>query len=277
MPFIETRRSFVNTWECDENDHLNVQFYFKNFAEAGEIFALKHQMDRIQGSRPKIRHVRYIRELRSASSILIKSAIISDGEYAGRIIHLLENSGAGVVSAATIDYCENAKSNMPTVSSKEVAFALPRGIPSEFLPEQDVEQKLARGEAIITNNCIIQPAQSNINDELLTQHYISCVSDGAAHIWTVIGVDDKYLQENNFGRVAMEMKLSVIKPAKVGSAVETVSYCHAMGEKTFTIRHQIRDVETGQVYATLQGINLIIDLEKRKAVPVPDFVRDRFN
>ena len=27
-PFVETHRGFVNTWDCDENAHMNVQFYF---------------------------------------------------------------------------------------------------------------------------------------------------------------------------------------------------------------------------------------------------------
>ena len=32
--FVESHRSFVNTWECDDNAHMNVQFYFKRFDEA---------------------------------------------------------------------------------------------------------------------------------------------------------------------------------------------------------------------------------------------------
>ena len=255
---------------------MNVQFYFKNFAEAAEVFALRHNMDRISASRPKVRHVRYLRELRNASSTTVKSALIGDGEHQGQIIHLLENTDENLVSAAALDTCENPPAELPTVSSEEIAFALPRGIPAGFLGEQPIEKRLEENKAIITNYGIIQPAQCNINGEMLTQQYISHLTDGAPHIWSHIGITTDFLDEHNFGRVAMEMKLSVIEPVKVGAAIEVVSFCHGMSEKTFTMRHQIRDLETGKAYATIQVINLIMDLEKRKAVPVPDFVHEQF-
>lgn len=276
MPFVETYRGFVNTWQCDENDHLNVQFYFKNFAEAAEIFALRHKMERIPASRPKVRHVRYLRELRNASSITVKSALISDGEHQGHIIHLLENVSENVVSATALDTCEAPPAGLPTVKSEDLAFALPRGIPVGFLPEQPLDELITDSKAITTNYSIIQPAQCNINGEMLAQQYISHVSDCASHIWSHIGVTTKFLDEHNYGRVAMEMKLSVIEPVKVGAAIEIVSFCHGMSEKTFTMRHQMQDLETGKTYATVQVINLIMDLEKRKAVPVPDFVRSQY-
>ena len=40
MSAVETLFSFVNRWECDENDHLNVQFYFSRFDEADRQFRL---------------------------------------------------------------------------------------------------------------------------------------------------------------------------------------------------------------------------------------------
>ena len=40
MSAIETLKSYVNTWECDENDHLNVQFYFRFFEDAAGHFQL---------------------------------------------------------------------------------------------------------------------------------------------------------------------------------------------------------------------------------------------
>lgn len=276
MPFVETRRSFVNTWQCDENDHMNVQFYFKNFAEAAEVFALRHEMERVPASRPKVRHVRYLRELRNASSIAVKSAFISDGDHQGHIIHLLENVSENVVSATALDTCDNPPADLPSVKSENIAFALPRGIPVGFLAEQELEGLIKENKAITSNHGIIQPAQCNADGEMLTQQYISHLTDGAPHIWSHVGITTEFLDEHHYGRVAMEMKLSMIEPVRVGAAIEVISYCHAMSEKTFTMRHQMRDIETGKAYATVQVINLIMDLEKRKAVPVPDFVRNQY-
>jgi len=122
MPFIETHRSFINAWECDENDHLNVQFYFKRFAEAAEVFAVTTGGERNSHSLPKSRHVRYLRELRDNASIAIKSALIGDGEMAGCVIHLLENLDENTVSATSVDQIEGLKqdSGLPVVASLEL-------------------------------------------------------------------------------------------------------------------------------------------------------------
>src|SRR5690606_16110861 len=63
MPAFETLFSSVNRWECDENDHLNVQFYFTRFEEADRQFRLLSGLsDALVGSR-RVRHVRYHCEL----------------------------------------------------------------------------------------------------------------------------------------------------------------------------------------------------------------------
>ena len=90
---IETARSFVNSWQCDENVHMNVQFYWKCFGDAGQIF---HQLC---GSKPQRwidRHVRYHDELGMGSNIIIRSAAL-----AGRrqIVHLMDNGDTGQLSA----------------------------------------------------------------------------------------------------------------------------------------------------------------------------------
>jgi len=38
MSWITTQRSFVNVWECDENEHLNMQHYFSRFSDAATHF-----------------------------------------------------------------------------------------------------------------------------------------------------------------------------------------------------------------------------------------------
>jgi acyl-CoA thioester hydrolase len=63
MAAIETLFSFVNCWECDENDHLNVQFYLARFEEADRQFRLLSGLsDALAGAR-RARHLRYHEEL----------------------------------------------------------------------------------------------------------------------------------------------------------------------------------------------------------------------
>jgi len=109
---------------------------------------------------------------------------------------------------------------------------------------------------------------------MLTQFYIAGFTDGVPHIWDHIGITGSWLQKNNFGRVAVEMKLSILQPARVGAVLKLVSRSPRVGEKTITLVHQVVDMETGSVYATGEVVGLIMDLEGRKALPIPEFARN---
>ncbi|MEP2436118.1 MAG: thioesterase family protein, partial [Roseibium sp.] len=99
----DTLFSFVNRWECDENDHLNVQFYFSRFEEADRQFQLLSGLsDAVVGAR-RVRHVRYHKELRTGDLIAVKSFIAFDGPHMLTVVHELRNSGTGDLAATAID------------------------------------------------------------------------------------------------------------------------------------------------------------------------------
>src|SRR5215475_11130324 len=76
---IPTFTTAVNTWQCDENDHLNVQFYTE-FAHEASAFLL-HRLGigpRVQRASATIvsvqeDHIRYLREFRVVDTVEVKS------------------------------------------------------------------------------------------------------------------------------------------------------------------------------------------------------------
>ena len=87
MTIAETLYSFVNRWECDENDHLNVQYYFSRFEEADRQFQLISGLNEALVGARRVRHVRYHKELRTGDLIVVRSAIAFDGPHMLTAVH----------------------------------------------------------------------------------------------------------------------------------------------------------------------------------------------
>jgi acyl-CoA thioester hydrolase len=75
---IETSRGSVVAWECDENAHLNVQFYTARITEATEAVgqSLGLSLNRTKsGLMTLASHSRFMRELRVGDPIRVRSGI----------------------------------------------------------------------------------------------------------------------------------------------------------------------------------------------------------
>ncbi|MDX5365767.1 MAG: thioesterase, partial [Alphaproteobacteria bacterium] len=77
--FLDTFRGTVNTWECDEVGHMNVQFYVARASDAA--FYLRHALG-LSPSHVKVErramvaieeHIRFHRELRAGDIMNMRS------------------------------------------------------------------------------------------------------------------------------------------------------------------------------------------------------------
>ncbi len=100
---IETHRSFANMWECDENDHMNVQFFIRRFDEAMAVYATLCGDGTATARLVRHRHVRFYREIRGGDSLLITSGKVADGPFKGRIVHRMVDAISGVLCTTALD------------------------------------------------------------------------------------------------------------------------------------------------------------------------------
>ena len=120
---LETHRSFINSWECDENLHRNIQFHWKRFGDAAQIFfhlAGAEKQNWID------RHVRDHGELQMATNTIVRSAGVG-GENS--LVHELINGDTEEVSATAIDLYENAVSGSGPVVETVPETTLPKSLP----------------------------------------------------------------------------------------------------------------------------------------------------
>lgn len=275
MAAVETLRTMVNTWECDENAHMNVQFYFAHFDTAGRHFSVLAGLNEAALGARRVRHVRYHSELRAAELLIIRSAIAPDGPHPFTIVHEMIEPVSGRLSATAIDgYQGGGGAALPSIPP---AFSMP--LPEVATPRSfeaapattapGAEQLLAAG-GVVTFRGAIHPRHCDAGGEALDQTYISAFTDGASHAWEAGGIETRWLGENGYGRVALEMKLSRINSLRQGDLVHMVSCCARVERKAFSFRHHLFETQSGRLAAIGDATGIVMDLATRKSVILPE-------
>ncbi|MGJ8531169.1 MAG: thioesterase family protein [Alphaproteobacteria bacterium] len=259
----------VNTWECDENAHMNVQFYFAKFDDANRIFCSQFPLSSLTRDNRLTRHVRYHREAHAAAMIEIRSALVmQEGRPAG-ICHLMSNAADKTLMATALDtYRPDALAqiaagpDLPAIDWSEITEVHPRG-----LVVSPATPSATSGHQTPTYSGILHPRDFAADGALLDRAYVSCFTDGAPHSWSVGGITPAFLNSNNFGRVAVELKLTYGVTPQPGAVVNMMTAFQNVGNTTFTVRHTL--TSAGEIIAYGDLVSLMMDLELRKAVALP--------
>nr|WP_306268237.1 acyl-ACP thioesterase [Pararhizobium sp. IMCC3301] len=267
-----TLRSTVNTWQCDENAHMNVQFYFAKFDDADRVFRDRFALPSLSRAMRLTRHVRYHREAAAAAMIEVRSAIVQrDGKPAAVRHQMTSEPGHAVIATALDTYQPDAlaqisaRLQVPTVDWDDISNALPRGL--DIAPSGEDSDTSTRS-GIATYHGVLHPRDFAADGHLLDRAVISCFTDAAPHAWAAGGIEPAWLQQNKFGRVAVEMKLTYGAVPKPGAIVSLETAFLAVGNTTFTLRHTL--TSSGRIVAYGELVSLMMDLDLRKAVPLPE-------
>lgn len=261
--FIETHRSFVNTWECDENGHMNVQFYLRRFDEAARFMALSEGSG-TDGALPALRSIRYHGELHAADITTIRTARVGAGELTGSLVHLMEDAATGALCATALDLPREPRA---VASGVELpAPAAPRSYSAEPARPISAADLLARG-GLVTHRRILQPADCDLRGEMLAQTYLSIGSDAAPHVWQHSGYGSAGLIRNGYGRIAVEMRLTHHRPGQAGEAVTMVSAPAEITGRTIRLHHELVRAADHSPLATLEVVAMLLDLSTRKSLP----------
>jgi acyl-CoA thioester hydrolase len=267
MSSIETLKSYVNTWECDENDHLNVQFYFRFFEDAAGHFQVLAGVPAADRREPLVRHVRYHAELRFNAGVRVESFGVGDRQ----IVHLLYETTNGRLSATSLETYEDPPESFSAALRRHSAD-LPEAAMPRSVDAAPVYPVAGGGPApgYPTLGGRIRANQCRPDGSVFDSAIIGFNSDAAAHFWTPTGIDREWLEERNFGRVAVEMKLTRTGPLAFGDLVHVVSRPIAVARSTLTFENLFIKSDTGEAAAIAQVTALMMNLETRRAAPLPE-------
>ncbi|MFK7792161.1 MAG: acyl-CoA thioesterase, partial [Devosiaceae bacterium] len=274
---IETIRDTANSWECDENDHINVQSYAWRFDTATRVFLVEAGW---QVPHRTARLIRYHAELRSGEPVIGTTGMVSLSDGRVGLEHRLyasqRNIGSddGVLSATALDI-------LPDVYRDDLsAFDLPRASddalpktgdlePGAFPQVQSLDYLTTTYRGVIPPSAFGAPNES-ANGAMLTDRYVvGIVSDAATHAWALVGADDAWLRDRGWGRAAVQLHLTYGTRPKAGDVTTIRTALRARSAKTISYRHHIVNVMSQELIAVAEITSLMLNLETRRAMPWP--------
>ncbi len=277
MTRFVTLNQYINTWECDENDHMNVQFYFSMFDDASKLFASSNKMEEAFSKRIS-RHVRFHSELRSGSQVRILSSLVTpetdDGmpESGCFVQHIMENITNGLIAASSLDLYEGtAWPSHADHHDKIDDNVLPRALTEEadFL----IKSPGDFGETLIGRG-IVHPAMCDEAGQARDQAYISAASDVGSHAWAQVGMNSNWLKVNGFGRVSIEMRLCVLEGMKAGDQYSIHVAFTSLQPNMFTMRYDFFDIRDGRHIAFVDTAAMVFSVATRRSNQLPDFAKE---
>ncbi|MEQ8746751.1 acyl-ACP thioesterase [Pyruvatibacter sp.] len=292
-------RSSVQTWECDDMGHMNVQFYVAKANEGLDVLA--HHLGfgptqaRTPGNGagtagaillPREHHIRFHREQRPGAPLTLEGSVTGREGDTLKVYEELTNTASGVV-AATInadvvlaDAATRARLALPGVMDEAIDNMMTdvpphgqaRGL--EMGPAVDAPA-LAQADdmgLVYTWQGVVKPAQCDMHGFMLQQHFMGLVSDSIPNLLSQTRGDDRS-SDPNIGGAALEYRFVYRQWPRVGDILTLRSGLKHVGPKTYTWAHWMFDVETGKAVATAEAVAVTLDLVARRAIGIPDAMR----
>lgn len=273
MPTFSTA---VNTWQCDENDHLNVQYYteFGHEASAHLLSALglgpraQHAAGLVV--RPASDHVRYLREFRVVEPVDVRSAPVEVGERHLVAYHEIRNGPDGDLASTIIRRIDCDRpwpdSFLSRAQSACVALppaAKPRSVGRIALPDLTLATAAGRG-LIEIGRTLVKPAECDESGLFLPRHQFGRYSDGAPVLWNHLGFDRAAMQDRQEGSVVVEMMNHYRTSLRAGDLAVVMSGLADFSDKILKFTHFLFEGESGTLAACAEAVGMKFDQKIRK-------------
>lgn len=291
---ISTARGCVNTWQCDENEHLNVQ-YFPAFAWDGARHlqaALGLGPRALAAAGLKVRtvedHIRYHRELFAADAWEVASGPVEVGESTLVAYHEIRNALSGGVAGTVrqVTRCVDAggkaaawpaafRARAEATQVTLPANAQPRTAGSRSpLPDLALDRAASSGLVTIVQG-VVQPEECDADGALLPRFHFGRYSDGAPGFWQAMGFDRARMRDRQQGTVVLELRNEIRRPLRAGALTVVMSGILAATDKTMHLVHFLFDADSGELAAVADGVGVLFDQRIRKIAPFTAEDRER--
>ncbi len=291
---IETVRSSVQTWECDQMGHMNVQFYVareqEGLASIAGALGLRPRAEGISrtGLVPMHQHIRFHRELRPGAPYVMHGGVIEATREGLVIYQEMKHTLTGTVAAtfvSTVQWADlefrtglqlpsTALERAPAIAVTLPAHAAPRGLdmsaprPAPTLAEADTLGLLTTLRGLVTQDLC------DGFGFMKTKNYMGRLSDSIPNL--LAQTISRSRDGADAGGAALEYRFIYHRPAAEGDLLVVRSGMKSVGTKTYVWCHWIFDADTGECFATAEAVAVSLDLVQRKAMDIPPQTRALF-
>lgn len=287
-------RTSVQTWECDDMGHMNVQFYVARANEGLPVLGLHlghgptQARDTGAAFLPVEHHIRFHREQRPGAPLTLEGAVSGRSGDRLHVYEEMTNTASGAVAAtinADVVYADiQTRAPLPLPDRLADAAARltvavpehgrPRGLElGPPVPEPTLAEAEARGLVYTWQGSVIG-AMCDGHGFMTHRHFMGIVSDSIPNLLSLTRGDDRSA-DPTIGGAALEYRFVYRHWPRVGDVLTLRSGLKHVGPKTYTWVHWMFDLETGRAVATAEAVAITLDLKARKAIPIPDALRQR--
>ncbi|WP_339634004.1 thioesterase family protein [uncultured Sneathiella sp.] len=277
-------RGNVNSWECDQMGHMNVQFYMARGSEAFGHFqnALGLSPPVIRESKKGLRfkslRIQFKAEVHAGS---ILHGLCGMREVVGDIlhgfIHLYDTaynrlSAVFEFSAVYTDFVSNEALPLPS-SLRDTAEALCDEHPDIYLPAPFSGTLMPCSSL----DHMFESSRSSVNtwecdnfNHIEMRHIVGYFSDAATHIIGAIGLTRAEIRRRNLGSAALDYYTEFHAPIKMSTPIVLKSGLISAERKIFRFGHNLVDLDSGNIAVTTTVVGCYFDMSLRKSVALPD-------
>jgi acyl-CoA thioester hydrolase len=293
LPGVEIWRGGVNTWECDENGHMNVRFFMARATEglitlAAEL-GLAHAFAPHAGATLLVRehHIRFMREAHENAPLHMLGGVIHMDESEAWLLQLLVHTHSGEIAASfqtrvahatpregrafpwskrTLELAEGLKVEVPEMARERSVSLEP------FEPTAGLERAKALGLSRIGLGGVL-PGDCDVFGRGRPELFIGRVSDGIAgliHPFREAIIRHADIKPARVGGAVLEYRIAYLDWPRAGDRFELRSGLIDATNRTMRMAHWMLDPETGAPFATSEAVAITMDLDARKVIPISD-------
>ncbi|WP_169567367.1 thioesterase family protein [Sneathiella limimaris] len=281
-------RGAVESWECDQMKHMNVQFYSSRASTslAHLLNAIGLKPARIREERKSLRYrdlrIQYMSEMHVGAIMYGVSGIrkVDNGEIKA-FTHLFDGSNDKLSSISEFhliyedldtgerleipsDVLESAK----RLEDEHEGLYEPAPMRSVLLPAKPMDHMFE------TNRSAVDVWECDAYNNIEVRNVIARFSDAASHIMSSVGITRAMQRERNLGSAALDYYTEFNRPIRMADSLVLKSGLLDRMPKNFVFGHHLINCDTGEVVNCTTVLGCYFDMSLRKAVELPEEYRN---
>src|SRR5690606_11838375 len=122
---------------------------------------------------------------------------------------------------------------------------------------------------------IVAPEWIDVNEHMNARFYAAVIYDAHVLFTARIGLGDDYVAARRCGKVVVESHMVYERELRLGDEIGVVSRLLAVDDKRMHFAHELMNLGRGYRAALAEQLDLHMDLESRRAAPLPQDIRER--
>jgi len=128
---------------------------------------------------------------------------------------------------------------------------------------------------ISVNKGVAQPWQCDTMGHMTTRFYMAMFDDASYHfLYHLFGWNGAKNETGELGWVDVRHTINYQDEVNAGDLLEVRAELAKVGGKSMSVSYEMINLSNGDVAATLEGVVVLFDLKERRAVTIPDDLRD---